>query len=143
MVFRKLVLAAPLLLAGCGWLGFGSSPTSAPAARPGVDRQATSTGLPAAPHRGGYEGAQPPAPEGRSEAIGSLVTAKGGQKAQNEQREKERAKLEADRAREREERERRAAAEPAAAPSAVSPSTEPAVQGSEPSQPTPAEPAPR
>lgn len=117
-------------------MGFGSStPTSAPAARPGVDRQATSSGLPAAPHRGGYEGAQPATPEGRGETIGSVVSAKGGQKAQNEQREKERAKLEADRAREREERERKAAAEPPAAPPAAAPIPVPATQGTEPLPP--------
>ncbi|HYD05450.1 MAG TPA: hypothetical protein VEC60_06980, partial [Reyranella sp.] len=81
-----------VLLGGCDWLGWGSSPANSEKARPGVERQVTVTNsLPAA--RGGqYDASIAPVDETRSAPrIGSVVTGKGGQKAQKEAAEKEAA----------------------------------------------------
>ena len=99
MPLRKLVLVAPLLLGGCGWFDwFGSStPVSATSVRPGVDRQSTVNGLPAAPQRGRYDGSEAPQNDTRGQQLGGVVQGKGGQKAQLADKEKERARVEAER----------------------------------------------
>ena len=83
-------LAAASLLGGCGW--FESSPAPrTQGARPGADRSAPV--LNALPRPSGnlpHEGGAAPADETRSGAtVGSLVTGKGGQKAQKEAAEKQ------------------------------------------------------
>jgi hypothetical protein len=105
-----LVLPALLSVGGCDWLGLGSStPSSSEKARPGAERQVTvTTSLPGA--RGaGYDGAVAPVDETRSAPIGSMVAAKGGQKAQIEAANKEAAERDA-KAREERERQQREAA---------------------------------
>jgi hypothetical protein len=103
MALRKLVLIAPLLLGGCGWFDWfgGSTPASTTSVRPGVDRQSTVSGLPAAPQRGRYDGSEAPQLD-PSAQLGGVVAGKGGQKAQAADKEKERAKVEAERSREAE-----------------------------------------
>jgi hypothetical protein len=132
------VLLAATALSGCGW--FESSPTSplqTQPLRPGADRQTTAAGLPAAPHRGGYDGGQPPLDETRDRPVGAVVTTKGGQKAQLETRDKENAQREAEQNRKREE-ERQAKAKEAPAQPAAPPANPPAADPSTP--PAPAEP---
>jgi hypothetical protein len=95
------------LLSGCGWFG-GGSPSTSQKARPGVDRQMPATGaLPPATGQQHDSGVVPADPVGTPQ-IGSIVPAKGGQKAQKEATEKE--ALERD-AKEREERLKREAEE--------------------------------
>ena len=81
-IWRGLLAVSTLaLLAGCGWFG-GDAPTGK--ARPGADRQIAPTGtLPAAnPGRQSEQGVVP-TDETRN-PIGSVVSAKGGQRAQKE-----------------------------------------------------------
>jgi len=76
--------------------------------------------LPRAPGTGQYEGTSAPSNENGGEKVGAMVPAQGGQKAQLEAKEKERAELAAARARERAEETRQAAKHaepPAGAPS--------------------------
>ena len=109
MVRCLCVLLATTPLSGCGWFDgwFGGKPSplqSAPL-RPGVDRQTTANGLPPAPNRGTYDAGVAPVDDNRSQPIGAIVTAKGGQKAQLEAAEKERAEREGEREKERAQRE--------------------------------------
>lgn len=125
---RHVAFIAPLLLAGCGWFSSGPAPGSTPP-RPGADRQATVQGLPAATDHAAYDGSERPGEDARDQTIGSVVAGKGGQKAQIEAAEKERAKVDAEREKqralnEREEakptaREGGPAAPPSAAPAAA------------------------
>lgn len=73
------------LLTACGWFGGGSGPVGK--ARPGADRQIAPTGeLPSANPGRRSEQTVVPADEtrGTTPAIGSVVTTKGGQRAQKE-----------------------------------------------------------
>jgi hypothetical protein len=96
------------LLAGCGWLFGSSSPSDSQKARPGVDRKGPPTG--ALPPPGGagqqHEAGVVAADPSGTPQIGSIVPAKGGQKAQKEAAEKEAAERDA---KEREAREKREA----------------------------------
>ncbi len=77
-----LALPTLALVAGCGWFGGGSAPTGK--ARAGADRQIAPTGtLPSANPSGQSEQVVTPADETRGR-IGTVVGAKGGQKAQKE-----------------------------------------------------------
>jgi hypothetical protein len=103
------VILAATTLNGCGWIGdwFSGKPSplqSAPL-RPGVDRQTTANGLPPAPNRGNYDAGVSPIDDNRNQPLGTVVATKGGQKAQLESAEKERAQREAEREKERVERE--------------------------------------
>ena len=95
MVRCLCVLLAATTLNGCGWFDgwFGGKPSplqSAPL-RPGVDRQTTANGLPPAPNRGTYDAGVAPVDDNRSQPLGAIVPAKGGQKAQLEAAEKDKA----------------------------------------------------
>ena len=84
-----LGVSALALLSGCGWFG-GGSPSDSQKARPGVDRKVPASGaLPSAnpgqQHESGVVATDPAA----THQIGSIVPAKGGQKAQKEAIEKE------------------------------------------------------
>ena len=82
-IWRGLLAVSTLvLLTGCGWFGGSDVPTGK--ARPGADRQIAPTGtLPAAnPGRQSEQGVTP-ADETRGQ-IGTVVGAKGGQRAQKE-----------------------------------------------------------
>jgi hypothetical protein len=107
-----LGVSALALLSGCGWLGFGSGSPDSQKARPGADRKVTASGaLPSAnpgqQHEAGVIAADPTG----TAQIGSIVPAKGGQKAQKEAIEKEANERDA---KEREAREKREAEERAA-----------------------------
>lgn len=77
-----LVVSTLVLVTGCGWFGGSAAPTGK--ARPGADRQIAPTGtLPSANPGGQSEQGVMPADETRGQ-IGTVVGAKGGQKAQKE-----------------------------------------------------------
>ena len=77
-----LVVSTLVLVTGCGWFGGSSAPIGK--ARPGADRQIAPTGtLPSANPSGQSEQGVMPADETRGQ-IGTVVGAKGGQKAQKE-----------------------------------------------------------
>ena len=77
-----LAISTFALLAGCGWFGGSDAPTGR--ARPGADRQIAPTGtLPSARPGGQSEQGIVPADETRN-PIGSVVSTKGGQRAQKE-----------------------------------------------------------
>lgn len=84
-IWRGLLAVSTFaLLTGCGWFG-GDAPTGK--ARPGADRQIAPTGtLPSANPGGQSEQTVVPADEtrGTTPAIGSVVSTKGGQRAQKE-----------------------------------------------------------
>jgi len=138
-----LLAAAPL--SGCGWFDgwFAGKPSpmqSAPL-RPGVDRQTTANGLPPAPNRGTYDAGVTPVDDTRSQTLGGIVAAKGGQKAQIEAAEKERAQREAEREKERAQREAERKKEEADRPSGAPPASPPSGEAPAADQvPTPAPP---
>jgi hypothetical protein len=105
MGLRLLAVSGFALLSGCGWLFGDSAPKGN--ARPGVDRQGPATGtLPAA--SGQHDsGLAPTDPVGARE-VGSIIPAKGGQKAQKEAADKDAAERDT---KEREERQKREADE--------------------------------
>ena len=109
MVRCLCVVLATTPLNGCGWFdGWFSgkpSPLQSAPLRPGVDRQTTANGLPPAPNRGTYDAGVAPVDDNRSQPLGGIVAAKGGQKAQLEAAEKERAEREGEREKERAQRE--------------------------------------
>jgi hypothetical protein len=159
MVRPLCVVLAATTLNGCGWFDgwFGGKPSplqSAPL-RPGVDRQTTATGLPPAPNRGTYDAGVAPVDDNRSQPLGTIVATKGGQKAQLDaaekeraqretEREKERAQREAERNREKKEGEERPQGAPPASPpsgQAPAPATDQAPAPAPAPAPTP-EPAP-
>ena len=83
-IWRGLLAASTFaLLAGCGWFG-GSAPVGK--ARPGADRQIAPTGtLPSATPGRQSEGVTPvDETRGTTPTVGSVVGAKGGQRAQKE-----------------------------------------------------------
>jgi hypothetical protein len=130
---RKIVagLAAASLLSGCGWFDGGGPAPHSQGARPGVDRTArVSNALPPPPGSRPHESGAAPADETRSGAtVGSLVTGKGGQKAQKDEAEKqleEQSKKERERAeRAAQERKLRTAREKEASASPGAPASEP------------------
>jgi hypothetical protein len=81
--WRGLLAVSTLaLLTGCGWFGGSDAPTGK--ARPGADRQIAPTGtLPSARPGGQSEQGVVPTDETRN-PIGSVVSTKGGQRAQKE-----------------------------------------------------------
>jgi hypothetical protein len=106
MGLRLLVVSGLALLSGCGWL-FGDSGGKAQNARPGVDRKSPATGtLPAA--SGQHDAGLAPADPVGGREVGSIIPAKGGQKAQKEAADKEATERDA---KEREERQKREADE--------------------------------
>ncbi|MBV8186903.1 MAG: hypothetical protein JOY64_25845 [Alphaproteobacteria bacterium] len=105
MGLRLLVVSGFALLSGCGWLFGDDAPKGN--GRPGVDRQGPASGtLPAASgqHDAGVAATDPVG----SPQVGSIVPAKGGQKAQKDAADKEAGERDA---KEREEREKREADE--------------------------------
>ena len=91
------------LVSGCGWFGGGSAPIGK--ARPGADRAVQPTATLPAPQGGsGVEGGIAPI-EDVAPAIGSVIPAKGGQKAQKEAAEKDAADRDAKARAQREERD--------------------------------------
>lgn len=134
-----LAVSAFALLAGCGWFG-GDAPTGK--ARPGADRQIAPTGtLPAANPGRQSEQTVVPADEtrGATPPIGSVVSTKGGQRAQKEAADKAAADRDA------KEREQRSAADRNAkqqsAPQATPTDSPPAAAPATP-EPAPATPKP-
>src|SRR5918999_1131686 len=104
---RSALLVAALLAAsvgGCDW--FDSTPTRVQNVRPGVERQiAPSTALPTGGSHS-YDASVTPIDENaRGGQIGSIVTGKGGQKAQQDALKKQEAERDA---KTRAEREREA-----------------------------------
>jgi hypothetical protein len=87
-------VSALVLLSGCGWFG-GGNHLESQKARPGADRTiAVSGALPSA-NPGRYEPGYAATDETRTPRVGSIVAAKGGQKAQKEATEKEAAERDA------------------------------------------------
>lgn len=85
-----LGVSALALLAGCDWIGGGPG-VSGPPPRPGAEKAVQpSASLPPAPPNPQYDAAVV-SNEERASPIGSVVAAKGGQKAQREAIEKEQA----------------------------------------------------
>jgi hypothetical protein len=100
-VIWAALIGAAFLLGACD---SGPSPFQRQAARPGADRSVpASNALPPAPSRSGYDGAIAPENDTQGAKVGALVAHDGGQQAQREKEDKERAKLEAARAKQREE----------------------------------------
>lgn len=123
------VVLAASTLSGCGWFDgwFGkASPLQSAPLRPGVDRQTTATGLPPAPNRGAYDAGVVPLEDSRNQPLGTVVAAKGGQKAQIEKMEKERAQQDAEREKERAQRAAERDREKAQEPQGVPPASPPA-----------------
>jgi hypothetical protein len=112
---RGLLAASTFaLLTGCGWFG-GDAPVGK--ARPGADRQIAPTGtLPSAtPGRQSEQGVTPvDETRGAAPTVGSVVGAKGGQRAQKEAADK--AAVDRDAA-DREVRAKKQTAPPQATPS--------------------------
>jgi hypothetical protein len=138
-IWRGLLAVSTLvLLAGCGWFG-GDAPTGK--ARPGADRQIAPTGtLPAAnPGRQSEQGVTP-ADETRGQ-IGTVVGAKGGQRAQKEAADKAAADREAKEREQRNAADRDAKAKQQSAPPQTTPAAPPPAAA--PSAPEPAPTAPK
>jgi hypothetical protein len=131
---RLTAVSACALLAGCGWFGGSDAPIGK--ARPGADRQVAPTAsLPAPPgHR--LEQGVAPVDETRAAPpqLGSIVSAKGGQRAQKEAIEKEIA--------DRDAREREARAKRRSSPAEATPVEPPAMDAS-PAPEAPPAPAPK
>src|ERR1700704_5118913 len=108
-LWRSLLgVSALVLLSGCGWFG-GGNDLNSQKVRPGADRGAVVAGaLPSANPGRQYEPGFAATDETRTPRVGSIVAAKGGQKAQKEATEKEAAERDA---KDREAREKREAAD--------------------------------
>ena len=108
-LWRSLLgVSALVLLSGCGWFGGGNNLNSQKV-RPGADRNVAGSGaLPSANPGRQYEPGFAATDETRTPQVGSIVAAKGGQKAQKEAADKEAAERDA---KDREAREKREAAE--------------------------------
>lgn len=122
-----LAVSILALLAGCGWFG-GDGPVGK--ARPGADRQIAPTGtLPAAnPGRQSEQGVAPAdETRGTTPQIGSVVAAKGGQRAQKEAADKAAADRDAKAREEREAADREAKAKQQSAPPTTPTESPPAV----------------
>jgi len=144
-----LAVSTFALLAGCDWFG-GGSPVGK--ARPGVDRQIAPTGtLPSASPGHAVEPGVSPVDEtrGSTPQIGSVVAAKGGQRAQKEAAEKDAAERDA-KAREeqaaKDAADREARTKQQSAPSQTTPTDSapglPPADAPTPLAPAPPEPAP-
>jgi hypothetical protein len=130
-----LAVSTFALLAGCGWFGGGDAPTGK--ARPGADRQIAPTGtLPAANPGRQAEQTVVPADEtrGTTPAIGSVVTTKGGQRAQKEAADKAAAERDA-KAREAEREMKARQQSPQVAPTGSPPADVPATPEPAPATP--------
>ena len=120
-----LVLSSAALLAGCGWFG-GDTPTGK--ARPGADRQIAPTGtLPSAtPGRQSEQGVTPvDETRGTAPTVGSVVGAKGGQRAQKEAADKAAAERDAKARELRDAADREEKAKQPSAPQRTTPSESP------------------
>lgn len=138
--YGLLAVSLPALLAGCGWFG-GNDLAPVAKARPGADRQIAPTGTLPAPRRGhAAEQGVGPADE-TAPQVGSVVGAKGGQRAQKEAAEKEIADRDARERKQRDAAEREAKARQQSAPSNAMPVASPPVDA--PASPEPAPAAPR
>lgn len=122
------VLAATLLLGGCGWFSGGDAAPHLKEARPGADRSAPVVkALPPPEGNRPHEAGVVPTDEaGRGATIGATLQGKGGQKAQKDEAEKQAGELDR---KAREERARREAdsgkaAAPVEQPSPEQPSPE-------------------
>ena len=120
--WRGLLAASTLaLLTGCGWFG-GDAPVGK--ARPGADRQIAPTGtLPSANPGGRSEQGVIPADETRGQ-IGTVVNAKGGQRAQKEAADKAAADRDAKEREQRNAADRETKAKQQSAPPATTPPSE-------------------
>ena len=120
-IWRGLLAVSTLvLLAGCGWFGGSGPPTGK--ARPGADRQIAPTGtLPSANPGGQSEQGVTPADETRGQ-IGTVVGAKGGQRAQKEAADKAAADRDAKEREQRNAADRETKAKQQSAPPATTPS---------------------
>jgi hypothetical protein len=115
-----LAVSLLALLTGCGWFGGSSAPVGK--ARPGADRQIAPTGtLPSANPSGQSEQGVIPADETRGQ-IGTVVGAKGGQRAQKEAADKAAADRDAKEREQRNAADRDAKAKQQPAPSSTTPS---------------------
>ena len=125
-----LAVSTFALLTGCGWFGGGDAPTGK--ARPGADRQIAPTGtLPAAnPGRQSEQGVVP-TDETRN-PIGSVVSTKGGQRAQKEAADKAAADRDAKEREQRNAADRDAKAKQQSAPSQTTPAESPPAATPEP-----------
>jgi hypothetical protein len=132
-----LAVSTFALLAGCGWFGGGSP---AGKARPGADRQIAPTGtLPAAnPGRQSEQGVTPvDETRGTAPTVGSVVGAKGGQRAQKEAADKAAAERDAKAREQRDAADREEKAKQQKTPSTDSP------PGAVPATPEPAPATPK
>lgn len=86
-----LGVSALALLAGCDWIGGGSTPVGPPP-RPGAEKAVQpSASLPPGPVNPQYDAGVVGGDDRAAPAIGSIIAPKGGQKAQREAIEKEQA----------------------------------------------------
>jgi outer membrane protein OmpA-like peptidoglycan-associated protein len=86
-----LGVSALALLAGCDWIGGGSTPVGPPP-RPGAEKGVQpSASLPPGPVNPQYDAGVVSGDDRAAPAIGSIIAPKGGQKAQREAIEKEQA----------------------------------------------------
>ena len=126
-----LGVSALALLAGCDWIGGGSTPLGPPP-RPGAEKAVQpSASLPPGPVNPQYDAGVVGSDDRAAPAIGSIIPAKGGQKAQRDAIEKEQAerdrkereaRLERDAAEKEEKaREKQEGTPPAAAPAGAPP----------------------
>jgi hypothetical protein len=129
--WRGLLAVSTLaLLTGCGW--FGGSDAPAGKARPGADRQIAPTGtLPSARPGGQPEQGVVPTDETRN-PIGSVVSTKGGQRAQKEAADKAAADRDAKEREQRNAADRDAKAKQQSAPSQTTPTESPPAPTPEP-----------
>jgi hypothetical protein len=137
-----LAVSACALLAGCGWFG-GDDATPHVKARPGADRLVAPTAaLPPAPLGHGAEQGIAPVDETRASApqIGSVVAAKGGQRAQKEAADKETADRDAKERDARDAAEREAKAKQQSIPQRTTPTESPPADAPETPEPAPATP---
>jgi hypothetical protein len=125
-----LAVSTFALLAGCGWFGGGDAPTGK--ARPGADRQIAPTGtLPSA--RPGVQSEQGVVPTDETRnPIGSVVSTKGGQRAQKEAADKAAADRDAKEREQRNAADRDAKAKQQSAPSQTTPADSPPAATPEP-----------
>jgi hypothetical protein len=125
-IWRGLLAVSTFaLLAGCGWFG-GDTPTGK--ARPGADRQIAPTGtLPSAtPGRQSEQGVTPvDETRGTAPTVGSVVGAKGGQRAQKEAADKAAAERDAKARELRDAADREEKAKQKSAPQRTTPSESP------------------
>ena len=128
-----LAVSTFALLTGCGWFGGSDAPTGK--ARPGADRQIAPTGtLPSARPGGQSEQGVTPVDEtrGTTPTVGSVVGAKGGQRAQKEAADKAAADRDAKEREQRNAADRDAKAKQQSAPSQTPPAESPPAPTPEP-----------